>query len=345
MGTIVAVVLVGLGYTAGRASASGSAGNDVVMAPSSTSTTVPATLVNPVLPVDFPDPDITRLDDGTYLAVATNSGDRKLQLSTSSDLATWSPPVDALVDYPAWAHPRNPDLWAPTHVAHGDRHLVFFSLRSATSGRHCIAVAESASATGPYQAREDPVLCSDAVGGVIDPSVYEDASGAYLLWKDDGNCCGLPSVLRSQPIDLDTMTLTGEPQRLLDDALDWELGVVEAPELVATDDHLFLVYSGGSYADAAYGVGVASCATPSGPCQRVSEFPILSSTTAVKGPGGQSVFDGPDGLLVAYHAWSADAVGYPQGGTRSMRIDAVQVVGDQLVVLGPTAGIAVEIGP
>jgi hypothetical protein len=79
------------------------------------------------------------------------------------------------------------------------------------------------------------------------------------------------------------------------------------------------------------------CDGPSGPCQRTRAAPILASTPTVTGPGGQTVIATRDGLWIAYHGWDPAAVGYVNGGKRSLRIDELRTVGDQLVVLGPTA--------
>ena len=51
----------------------------------------------------------------------------------------------------------------------------------------CIGVGFADTILGPYQDIGAPLIRDDLVG-VIDPSVYyDDISGYYLLWKDDGN--------------------------------------------------------------------------------------------------------------------------------------------------------------
>ncbi len=83
-----------------------------------------------------------------------------------------------------------------------------------------------------------------------------------------------------------------------------------------------LLYSGGSWNTARYGVGAARCETVLGPCVKQSSTPVLASFGDVRGPGGISVFgtDGSHG--VAYHAWQGDAVGYP--ATRFLHIGRLE---------------------
>jgi beta-xylosidase len=324
----------------GRATSSADRSPSPQAAAISTSTTEPPRPEpsNPVLDLDFPDPHISTLDDGTHLAVATNSGELALQMSSSEDLLSWSAPIDALGRLPTWARTTQPDLWAPTYIETDAGHAVLFAVRGARTGRHCIGAATAQQATGPYEPIDEPIVCMAAEGGSIDPSIFEDETGGrHLLWKTDGNCCGLPTVLWSQPFDTSTLSVVGTPSQLLTDGAAWEQGVIEAPEMFVHDGRHFLTYSGGRYADGSYGVGAAVCDGPSGPCQRTRAAPILASTPTVTGPGGQTVIATRDGLWIAYHGWDPAAVGYVNGGKRSLRIDELRTVGDQLVVLGPTA--------
>jgi arabinan endo-1,5-alpha-L-arabinosidase len=56
----------------------------------------------PVYSGYFPDPSVL-LVNGTYWAYATGSAGRNLQVMSSTDLHTWTPPVDPLPTLPAWA--------------------------------------------------------------------------------------------------------------------------------------------------------------------------------------------------------------------------------------------------
>jgi hypothetical protein len=93
-----------------------------------------------------------------------------------------------------------------------------------------------------------------------------------------------------------------------------------------------LFYSGNNWDSSSYGVGVAACAGPSGPCTDLSAKPILTSGNGVSGPGSVSVFtDSSGGWWMAFDGWIPGAVGYPNSRCffiRSLDITAaVPVVG------------------
>lgn len=333
--TIVLIVCsLGLGVWVGR----DATGTPIATSAAPLSTTSTAPPENPVIAADFPDPHISQLDDGSFIALSTNSGGLLLPMSRSTDLRTWTEPVEVLQHLPNWARTSQPDLWAPAHIASGDEHLVFFAARGSRSGRHCIGAARSPSPMGPYVPEDEPVICNPEEGGSIDPYVYQDEDGTRLLWKSDGNCCDLPSILWSQPIDMSTLQLSGERSELLRDHEPWERGVVEAPEMFDEGGRHWLLYSGGGFAGGGYGVGAARCESAVGPCARVQLFPFLSSTPLVSGPGGQSVVAFEGELWMAYHGWDPDVVGYDNGGTRSMRIDRLSIDNDIVTLEGPTLG-------
>ena len=75
----------------------------------------------------------------------------------------------------------------------------------------------------------------------------------------------------------------------------------------------YLFYSGGSYADDSYATGYARCASPTGPCTRVSDQPLLATGGRVSGPGGAMPFVDRNGRLrLAYAAWDIGNTGYPK---------------------------------
>jgi hypothetical protein len=90
-----------------------------------------------------------------------------------------------------------------------------------------------------------------------------------------------------------------------------------------------LLYSGGWWESAGY----ATCDTPLGPCTKHTvDQPMLATNGDQAGPGGASVVTGPAGhQWLAYHAWIPGAVGYDNGGTRSLRFAS-------LVWVRPPAG-------
>src|SRR5205085_575715 len=83
-------------------------------------------------------------------------------------------------------------------------------------------------------------------------------------------------------------------------------------------------------------ISYARCASVTGPCTKPRGLPIFTKAGSVLGPGGPSLFTDADGAWwMAYHAWTAPAVGYP-AGVRSLRIDKLAFVDGEPELLGPT---------
>ena len=308
-------------------------------APSSTvrsgsSSVFTKTFRNPVLDINFPDPFILRVGN-TYHAYATNGGGSNVQYAESRDLIHWSQGKDALPTLPDWALPGL--TWAP-EVAHlNGKYQLYYTTHDIASDRQCIGVAVSGSPAGPFvPVGNGPIVCQDQLGGSIDPSPFVDTDGrAYLLWKNDGNCCGLPTRLYLQALSSDGLNLTGQPTVLMQNDQPWEGRVVEAPTLHRQGGVYYLLYSGGAYDSDGYAVGYATSSHLTGPYRKAAG-PLLISRGQVAGPGHQSVFDDASGQTwLVYHAWTAGKIG-DQSGYRSMRLDRVSFAGNTVTTSGPT---------
>lgn len=282
---------------------------------------------------DAPDPFILA-DGDRYAMYSTQSGSHSVPVATSPDLREWTPTHDALPQLPAWAAWGR--TWAPGVARLGDRYLLYFAARHASSGRQCIGVAAGASATGPFASTaSEPLVCQTELGGSIDPHPFVDRDGAaYLLWKADSNAIGRVSTLFAQRLAPDGLALAGEPVGLLTSGAAWEQPLIENPALVATGGSYVLFYSGGWYNTAGYAVGYATCDSPLGPCAKATvAAPLLASAGDEAGPGGASVVTGPAGdQWLAYHAWMPEAVGYDHGGARSLRFASLTWVDGQPAV-------------
>jgi beta-xylosidase len=246
-------------------------------------------------------------------------------VATSPDLRHWSPPRDALPQLPAWAEWGR--TWAPGVTRLDGRYLLYFAAHHQPSGRQCIGFATSATAHGPYLSpATEPLVCQTHLGGSIDPHPFIDHDGTgYLLWKADGNAIGQPSTLFAQHLAPDGLSLTGQPVPLLSSDAAWEQPLIENPALVSAGRSYTLLYSGGWWESAGYATGYATCHTPLGPCTKATvDRPLLASASDQAGPGGATVVTAPAGdHWLAYHAWNHQAIGYNNGGTRSLRFAAL----------------------
>ncbi|WP_438309949.1 glycoside hydrolase family 43 protein [Streptomyces sp. HUAS TT3] len=263
-----------------------------------------------VLDRDFPDPDVVK-EGRTYHAYATNGGAANIQHATSTDLLHWTPvDTDPLPRPGDWAEPTRSLVWAPEVFANGRGFTMHYTARDRASGRQCIGVALSPSPDGPFRpAGPGPLVCPADQGGAIDAASFTEGGRRYLLWKNDGNCCGLPTRIHLQPVSWDGTRTTGDPVPLIGPDLPWEGQLVEAPTLVRRDGRYVLLYSADSYADHRYKTGYAVADSLTGPYVKAPE-PLLSTDSlggAVRGPGGQDVVTGPDGTdRILFHGWSPD---------------------------------------
>jgi beta-xylosidase len=268
---------------------------------------------------DAPDPFI--LADGRgYVLYSTQVGLHNVPVATSPDLRHWSPPSDALPQLPAWAAWGR--TWAPGVTPLAGRYLLYFAAQHQASGRQCIGVATSTAAQGPFTpSAGDPLVCQTHLGGSIDPHPFVDHDGTpYVLWKADGNAIGQRSTLFAQRLTPDGLVLAGQPVPLLNSDSAWEQPLIENPALVATGTSYLLFYSGGWWESAGYATGYATCTSPLGPCTKATiDQPLHASAGDQAGPGGACLIKGPAGdHWLAYHAWNPGAIGYTNGGSRSL---------------------------
>lgn len=278
----------------------------------------------PAWPGDFPDPFVL-VDEGRYYAYATEGGRIRVQRLSSSTPYEWGDLGEALDATPAWAAPFS--TWAPAVLRRGDRYVLFYSALVAGTDRHCIGRAEASDPRGPFVDESPaPFLCPTDLGGAIDPSPFVDDDGrVYLLWKSDGITQRREAVLWSLPLDEDASVPAGESARLIGTDQRWEYPHVEGPTMARVGTAYWLAYSGNWWNQDAYGVGLARCDGPLGPCSKPLDAPVLSSRPGAYGPGGLELFRDAGGqLLAAYHAWR-EAPGYP--GERALWIAVVDTSG------------------
>ncbi len=303
---------------------------------------------NPVIDQDFPDPFVLAAE-GAYYAYATTDVSQNLQLARSDDLVTWEILDDPLPKLAAWS---SGDTWAPEVLKTSAGFVLYYTAhapdikRPDGSGAQCITLAVAETPAGPFvDSSTEPLVCQADDGGSIDATPFVDADGRmYLIWKNDGNCCGLQTRFSIQELSADGLKLTGKPSDLgLVNDEPWEGSLIEAPTLVLKDGTYYLFFSANGYDTEFYAVGYATATTVLGPYVDATENPILASawdrpvTSQARGPGHQSIVTGPGGgLWIAYHAWDEEAVGYANFGSRTVWLDRLELNDGKAVVHGPT---------
>ena len=273
--------------------------------------TTASTTPQPVIDEDFPDPDVLEVD-GTYYAYATQRADnsRNVQLATSTDLRAWEvQPEDVLPHLPSWASTGR--TWAPDVSEVGGRFVMYVTAWHADTNLQCIGAATSTSPRGPFRPlRGRPLVCPERSGGAIDAATFVDVDGTrYLLWKNDGNCCGLPTWLHLQRMSADGLRSSGPARRLVREDQGWEGDLVEAPTLVRRAGSYVLFYSANSYSGDRYATGYAVADRLRGPYRKPDGPLLTTGSTGVTGPGGQDVVAGPGGrTYIVFHGWDPAVV-------------------------------------
>jgi len=290
------------------------------LAPSDAGTTV--------WPNNFPDPFVLVADD-TLHAFSTASGLVNIPHLTGTDVDDWTGPDDALIATADWA--RGLSTWAPAILATDDRYVLYSAPLVRGTDQHCVSVAVADHPAGPYlDDSAQPFLCPRDLGGAIDPSPFVDTDGTpYLLWKNDGITLRREASIWIQPLRDDGLALAGPAVRLIDTDQTWEFPHVEAPSMTRRPDGTYwLAYSGNWWNQPAYGIGLARCASATGPCTKPFDGPIVASGPGAEGPGGAEFFD-HEGLHIAFHAWNGP-VG--DNAARVLRVATLDLDGNDHVV-------------
>lgn len=299
-----------------------------------TATTGPSPTA-PVWTRSFPDPFLLQVGT-TFYAYGTDGDLGQVQLISSTDLVRWSAIGDALGSAPTWA--QSNDVWAPAVTQLDPTSFVLYaSYVNTSTGKRCVGAATASTPSGPFQGAPPKLVCDDARGGVIDPSVFVSGSTRYLLWKTEGvvgDNAEPPSVF-SQPLATDGLSLTGSPARVFKSEQPWEGTLVENPSMISDGSRTYLFYSGNEWQSSSYAIGWAACAGPQGPCIAPPNRPLMTSEPGLYGPGGGAVFRDDEGIWMALAAWTDPTRTSGATGQRALFLRRVRFNGGRPQITGP----------
>ena len=254
---------------------------------------------------DRSDPFLYQAGGRYYLYTSGTTTDSipllNVPVASSTDLTHWSRPIDAMPSLPAWAAP--PFTWAPDVHRFGSTYVLYYTGYLVAFDEQCIGSATSSSPLGPFTAQAHPFICQSDLSGSIDPRVFTDDSGTnWMLWKSDQNAHGraTPTTLWSQRLAPDGLSLVGTPTALMSPDEAWQGTIVEAPDMVEVNGVYWLTYAANWFNQPAYGIGVAWCVGPSGPCADVSPQPLIGSNAQGQGPGEPSFYQDATGVWLLY---------------------------------------------
>jgi beta-xylosidase len=301
-------------------------------ASSTTTTLLPPTTIPPppgraktpagvVIRQNLPDPVVLKVPGGYELyASQTGISSPIIPTAFSTTLYHWPAVHSAMRAVPPWA--TLGFTWAPD-VRHVDgRYVMYFDsiarpslyFDRAANGfsrfAQCIGLATSRTPGGPFVGRASPLICDFHAHGDIDPRTFLASDGRlYLDWKSDDNAAypGAfpPTHLYAQQLSSNGLSLKGPPHLLLSATEPWQKEIVEAPDMVKVRGRYWLLYSGSWFDSPGYGIGLALCEGPIGPCRDLSAArPWVASNRQGPGPGEESLFEDTNGQWwMLYSLW------------------------------------------
>ena len=184
--------------------------------PSSDAVMTEIPYTNPILHLDYSDPDVCRVGDTFYMTASSFNCFPGLPVLESSDLVHWNLISYALADYPCdnsgdsfrGTVRHGEGVWAPSIRYHDGWFYIFVG-----DPDRGVFMVRSRSAEGPW---EKPVWLVREKG-FIDPCPLWDSSGnAWLSHACAGSRAGLKSVLFVAPMSADGTSLLG-PSRIVFD--------------------------------------------------------------------------------------------------------------------------------
>lgn len=269
----------------------------------------PAAIVTPGQ--DVPNPFVL-VEDDRYLLYSTQESffEPNVPLRTGPSLQDLGPPKDVMPALPSWA--VQGFTWAPdVRKVADDRYVLWFTAAT-MEGRpdglrasQCIGVAVARRPEGPFRpVGDEPAICQLERWGSIDPRTFVDADGdLWVHWKSDDNAevegTTRASIFAQRLAD-DGVRLLGRPTEVLTADQPWEGRIVEAPQMVLVEGRHWLFYSANWFNQPVYGLGVAECDGPAGPCRKPFDRPWLGSNAQGAGPGESSMFEDEDGWWIVY---------------------------------------------
>ena len=265
---------------------------------------MPATIPNPVLAGDYPDPSITKIGD-TYWATATTSNWGAIfPLLKSKNMVDWQLVGHVFPDMrPAWADYY---FWAPEISQEGNKTYVYYTAHR-RDGNLSVGVASADRPEGPYKDHGPLVGQPD---GSIDGFPMRDENGKlYLIWKEDGNSVSKPTPIWAQEMNDARTALVGEKKELLRNTATWEGNLIEGPSIVRREGYFYMIYAGNGCCGhgCTYATGVARAKTLLGPWEKYEKNPILIKNDTWACPGHGTAVENNGRWFMLHHAYQTNS--------------------------------------
>jgi len=167
---------------------------------------------NPILHVDYSDPDVCAGKEGYYMTASSFNSSPGLPILHSMDLVNWELIGYALQDQFPVEHYRavrhGDGVWAPSIRYHDGEYYIYWG--DPDFGIYRVKTKD------PAGTWEEPVLVKEAKG-IIDTCPFWDEDGkAYLSYAFAGSRAAVKTVLMVSEMNPDGTKLTGNPAMVFD---------------------------------------------------------------------------------------------------------------------------------
>ena len=256
-----------------------------------------------VLPGDFPDPTVVKINDSYWATATTSNWAPAFPLLESKDLIHWELRGHVFPSLPAWADYY---FWAPEISYDNGKIYVYYSAHK-RGGNLCVGVASADNPEGPYT-DHGPLICQQA--GSIDAWPMRDKDGKlYLIWKEDGNSRKLPTPIWAAEMDEGRTKISEEKKELFRNDAAWEGNLVEGVSMIRQGDYFYAFYAGAGCCGRAcsYRVGVARAKNLLGPWEKYPDNPVVAASEEWKCPGHGTPVVKDGEFYFLYHAYDKES--------------------------------------
>ena len=254
---------------------------------------------NPVLHMDFSDPDVCRVGEDYYMTASSFNCFPGLPILHSRDLVHWEQVGAALPDYPEEAFHTTVQhgcgVWAPAIRYHEGRYYIYVG-----DPDRGIFMVSATRPEGPWDA---PVWVVRGKG-LIDPCpLWDDDGRVYLSHALAGSRAGLKSVVLVAPLSDDGTHVTGPSRIVFDGHLSQP--TIEGTKFYKRDGRYYIFAPAGGVATGWQTVLRAD--DPWGPYEEKVVLAWAEGT--VNGPHQGAWVDAPDGSHWFFHFQDKGAYG------------------------------------
>ena len=247
------------------------------------------------------------LHEGKYYMYATSASDG-FKYFVSENLTDWEEGGYCYKNSP-WGEC---DFWAPEVYYRKGKFYMIYSARWAKNHSLRLGVAVADKPEGPFiDIKNEPLF--DYGYATIDATLFTDEDGKeyfYFVRDCSENVINgvHTSVIYYSAINEDLTALIGEPVKISEPDLPWELEKDstwqwnEGPYVYKHAGKYYLNYSGNCYASRYYSIGCAVSDSPFGPFKKYDQPALKYKENEYSGPGHNMIFKGKDGkLYTAFH--------------------------------------------